>query len=330
MAGAVESRDQLRGEGFSEEVIRVELFLNLRYQGTDTKLSMPCHTARHDNDTDEAVVRAGIQAALQAFAKRYEREFGFTLPDRDVIADEIGGRAVATGTSLRQRSLSAATDPAVPSETAKIYFEGGWQDSAVYQLRDLTWGHVMDGPCMIIDNTSTILVEPNCRAEVVEAGDIRIVVGGVADAGGVDAALAETAPTTGYTPGQAIPGVPDASTLKACDPIQLAIFSHRFMGIAEQMGRTLQRTSISVNIKVGRGDHDRQQSPTHTGRFSHPLLWASLNCSDAAWLVSPLPPACRSVWTSAVPCLAPTAVLWPTHLTSPYTLELCRYVHVHQ
>ena len=34
-----------------------------------------------------------------------------------------------------------------------------------------------------------------------------------------------------------------------CDPIQLAIFSHRFMSIAEQMGRALQRTSISVNIK---------------------------------------------------------------------------------
>lgn len=35
----------------------------------------------------------------------------------------------------------------------------------------------------------------------------------------------------------------------ACDPIQLAIFSHRFMGIAEQMGRTLQRTSISVSVQ---------------------------------------------------------------------------------
>eukprot|EP00889_Picochlorum_renovo_P002011 jgi/Picre1/29041/NNA_004435.t1 len=34
-----------------------------------------------------------------------------------------------------------------------------------------------------------------------------------------------------------------------CDPIQLAVFSHRFMSIAEQMGRVLQRTSISVNIK---------------------------------------------------------------------------------
>jgi hypothetical protein len=35
----------------------------------------------------------------------------------------------------------------------------------------------------------------------------------------------------------------------ALDPIQLGIFSHRFMSIAEQMGRALQRTSISTNIK---------------------------------------------------------------------------------
>merc|ERR1712012_923152 len=33
------------------------------------------------------------------------------------------------------------------------------------------------------------------------------------------------------------------------DTIQLSIFSHRFMSIAEQMGRILQRTSISTNIK---------------------------------------------------------------------------------
>lgn len=33
------------------------------------------------------------------------------------------------------------------------------------------------------------------------------------------------------------------------DPIKLSIFGHRFMSIAEQMGRTLQKTSISINIK---------------------------------------------------------------------------------
>ena len=33
------------------------------------------------------------------------------------------------------------------------------------------------------------------------------------------------------------------------DAVQLSIFNNRFMGIAEQMGRTLQRTSVSTNIK---------------------------------------------------------------------------------
>lgn len=33
------------------------------------------------------------------------------------------------------------------------------------------------------------------------------------------------------------------------DPVTLSIFGHRFMGIAESMGKTLARTSVSVNIK---------------------------------------------------------------------------------
>ena len=41
----------------------------------------------------------------------------------------------------------------------------------------------------------------------------------------------------------------DAAARVACDPITLSVFSNRFMSIAEQMGRTLQRTATSVNIK---------------------------------------------------------------------------------
>jgi 5-oxoprolinase (ATP-hydrolysing) len=39
------------------------------------------------------------------------------------------------------------------------------------------------------------------------------------------------------------------STPAQTDPIMLAVFANRFMSIAEQMGHTLQRTSISVSIK---------------------------------------------------------------------------------
>ena len=38
-------------------------------------------------------------------------------------------------------------------------------------------------------------------------------------------------------------------TTKEVDPIMLSIFAHRFMAIAEQMGRSLQKTSVSTNVK---------------------------------------------------------------------------------
>jgi len=41
----------------------------------------------------------------------------------------------------------------------------------------------------------------------------------------------------------------DSNDCIKADPVMLSIFGHRFMGIAEQMGKTLARTSVSVNIK---------------------------------------------------------------------------------
>ncbi|XP_027488997.1 5-oxoprolinase, partial [Corapipo altera] len=68
---------------------------------------------------------------------------------------------------------------------------------------------------------STIVVEPGCSATLTPLGDICIEVGS-------------------GTPRPLDPQL---------DPVQLSIFSHRFMSIAEQMGRILQRTAISTNIK---------------------------------------------------------------------------------
>lgn len=48
---------------------------------------------------------------------------------------------------------------------------------------------------------------------------------------------------------KAAPQIASEEAIEEVDPIKLSIFSHRFMSIAEQMGRTLQKTSISINIK---------------------------------------------------------------------------------
>lgn len=79
--------------------------------------------------------------------------------------------------------------------------EGGRQKTPAYRLSSLKPGHLIKGPAILLDDISTVVVEPSCTAHITASGDVRI-------------------------------DVHDASNGKElsadeCDPIQLAIFSHR-------------------------------------------------------------------------------------------------------
>lgn len=97
-----------------------------------------------------------------------------------------------------------------------------------YKLEDLQPGHKIDGPAILFQSISTIVLEIGCTALVTADGDLDITV-----------------VRRRYE--NEIASIP-ARDIQV-DPILLSIYGHRFMGIAEQMGRTLARTAISVNIK---------------------------------------------------------------------------------
>eukprot|EP00741_Cyanophora_paradoxa_P015448 tig00020892_g14911.t1 len=229
---AEEARGRLRAQGFSAERVRCDRFLNLRYEGTDAAIMTP---------------------------EPEDREYGFTIPDRPVRIDDIRVRCTAehirravaaadAGPAAKRpkgeqgAAASPAVDPA-PRTTTRAYFEGGRVETPVHLLEELApaplrtmhfcpygaFGAVVRGPAIIIDKTSTIVVEPGCVAGVTPSGDVVINVEGGQQARGTAQADGDGGPP--------------------CDSVQLSIFAHRFMGIAEQMGRTLQRTAISTNIK---------------------------------------------------------------------------------
>lgn len=83
----------------------------------------------------------------------------------------------------------------------------------VYKIEDLQPGHEVPGPSIIVQPISTVILEVNCSAQVTSNGDLKIKVLNGADADRSD-----------ETPGEI-----------RVDPVKLSIFSHRFMGIAEQM-----------------------------------------------------------------------------------------------
>ena len=87
-----------------------------------------------------------------------------------------------------------------------------------------------------MNGTSTCVVEPGATAHVTEEGDLRIE-------------LHDATPPPPRQDAATDGAQRDAAARVPCDPITLSVFSNRFMSIAEQMGRTLQRTATSVNIK---------------------------------------------------------------------------------
>lgn len=206
------AREELRAQGFAPEDVTVERFLNLRFAGTDCALMTSLAAGAGDDDYGAA------------FEANYRREFGFSLQGRAVHVDDLRVRATGKCHPAARPQVPAASPGEVPAAvgTGSVYFEGvGRVATPLYQAAALKAGHVVAGPAIIMQDVSTVVVEPGCEATVLPTGDLEIVVG-------------EHAPKR---------------ITAALDPIYLSIFAHRFMGIAEQMGRTLQRTAISVNIK---------------------------------------------------------------------------------
>ena len=167
----------------------------------------------------------------KAFVKQHEHEFGFTLPDRDIIVDDVRARGIGKSFEGLEKTVDLQLKEIQPKDLgdgkrygkANVYYEGGRQVTPIYKLEELDVGDRIKGPAILADGTQTIVVTPGASALVIETH----VVINIGEGEGQDKKV-------------------DAEEI---DPIMLSIFAHRFMAIAEQMGRALQKTSVSTNVK---------------------------------------------------------------------------------
>jgi 5-oxoprolinase (ATP-hydrolysing) len=251
---AVSSQEALRAQGFTADTISTHAFLNIRYSGTDTAIMTTFDLSSSSAEMSE--LSGAVRIVQEKFRSSYMREYGFELTGRDLLVDDVRIRAVGSSFGLVSEDDATTTTAATnatasgeiyyplpdPHTTASVYFEltdGACRrvPTPVYLLSQFDqatatataakgdafprW-YFIQGPAMVIQDVATVVIEPGCSCFVNRAGNLEITVH-TSGAQNVSAAI--------------------------MDPIYLSIFSHRFMGIAEQMGRTLQRTSISVNIK---------------------------------------------------------------------------------
>jgi 5-oxoprolinase (ATP-hydrolysing) len=219
-----QSTTDLMDQGFQLDQIRHQLYLNMRYVGSDSNLM---------------IMKPDNWDFAEEFKQRHRREFGFTF-EKPLLVDDVRVRSTASSSGQPQISPSKQLKGAQmkdmvlpPQENRPVYFEGaGRVDTPVYLLNSIEKNTRIHGPAMIIDETQTIVVAPNAEANVlqtcivIDLNEEKVIAKG-------DGVRSETKPV------ETIP----------INAVRLSIFGHRFMSIAEQMGRTLQKTSVSTNIK---------------------------------------------------------------------------------
>ena len=98
-----------------------------------------------------------------------------------------------------------------------------WHDSPIYQRETLKAGQKITGPALIIEAHNTTVLEPGWQAEISPKKHLILT----------RATALERNHAIGTT----------------ADPVMLEVFNNLFMSIAEQMGGTLEKTALSVNIK---------------------------------------------------------------------------------
>jgi 5-oxoprolinase (ATP-hydrolysing) len=184
-------------QGVDEQRIALRRRARVRTPGSDTtleiELAAPC-------------------AMRAAFADLHRRRFGYVEESEPVLDTLIVEAVASTGTE------AVFSQP--PGSGAEPRQAGEW---SLYQREEMAAGQRIDGPTLIADPSSIIVVEPGWSAARAEDGTIILT----------RTAPAERARAVGT----------DA------DPVMLEIFNNLFMAIAEEMGVALQSTATSVNIK---------------------------------------------------------------------------------
>lgn len=205
-----EARTELLAQGSAVGALIGKFYL--RYQGTNTPLPVGPGT---------------VEEMEKAFLKAHLARFGFVSDSkgRPLVIDSLSLEAIgpsdAPSHELRESGTVVESKPK-PITNVEAVLEDRWQSIPLFERGAIGPESRIDGPAIIVESTTTTVVEAGWRAEM--SLDMNLLLRRITRLEKI---------TVGTT----------------VDPIRLELFNNMFMSVAEQMGAVLQNSAYSVNIK---------------------------------------------------------------------------------
>lgn len=165
--------DRLMTEGVRREDIKLIRTMDLRYQGQEYNLNIPF---------EGIVTVESLKQATTQFHQVHRHTYGHSAENEPV--EIVNVRLSVIGQIERgENSKFPIEDNQLHSSSPvghrTIYFSGeGWVNTAIYQREDIAPNSRIEGPAVIVQMDSTIIVEPQQHITVDQYGNIIIILGG--------------------------------------------------------------------------------------------------------------------------------------------------------
>ncbi|MBW4431052.1 MAG: hydantoinase/oxoprolinase family protein [Pelatocladus maniniholoensis HA4357-MV3] len=135
--------------------------LNLKYEGTNFTFSI-------DFDADVTVMQ-------MAFLEAHKSRYGFIQPEKSLIVESISVEVIQKMDTPEEPLIHrsrAGKSVLQPVEIVKMFTADKWHDTPVYRREDLQPEDNINGPAIIIEKISTIVVEPNWQARLTKSNHL--------------------------------------------------------------------------------------------------------------------------------------------------------------
>ncbi|WP_416977792.1 hydantoinase B/oxoprolinase family protein [Streptomyces sp. T028] len=150
------ARAELRAEDVPDDRVRVTRRAQLRYDGTDTTLSVEL--------TEPA-------AMTHAFEERHRATYSFTL-DRPIVVEALSVEATGITRPPDLSALAPYEGRTATPRTVRLHTGGAWRDVPLHRREDLPPGESVTGPAIVTEASATTVVDDGWVAAATHDGHL--------------------------------------------------------------------------------------------------------------------------------------------------------------
>ena len=203
-----QGREEMLAQNLNSEKLHYSSRIYLRYEGSDSAL---------------AVRFSEYQEIKSNFENIHKARFGFISPEKLLIVESIQVEVSCPSEHVESKNNKRTKRGNSSLARLNVVMNGDSNPTSFYHRNNISTNDKLIGPAVIIEDTSTIVIEPGWQASINNNFDL---------------ILERTEKKQRMS----------AIGTKV-DPVMLEIFNNLFMNVAEQMGTVLENTASSVNIK---------------------------------------------------------------------------------